>query len=112
MNLNPDHSSDTIGRHRKEQDPSKVAARHPQTRKVHKHGLWSIGPNEEWCVDGHEKIANVMGISVWGIIDKFSRLELGLSAVPNARLSDLTPALYLREVKKRGGENLNNHFNN
>jgi hypothetical protein len=54
------------------QNSKAQAGRHPDTRKVHHRGLWSIGPNEEWCVDGHEKIKNLMEIAVWGIIDKCS----------------------------------------
>ncbi|KAJ3495134.1 hypothetical protein NLJ89_g10675 [Agrocybe chaxingu] len=88
---------------RRADNPDGVAARHPRTRKIHHHGLHSSGPNEEWCVDGHEKILNSMGIAVWGVVDKFSRLELGLWAVPNARLADVPPALYLRLVHKLGG---------
>jgi len=88
---------------RKTQNPQAVFARHPQTRKVHHHGLWSIGPNEEWCVDGHEKILRSMGIAVWGVIDKFSRMELGLWAMPNARIQEIPPFLFLRLVKEKGG---------
>ena len=88
---------------RKAENPSAVAARHPSTRKVHHHGLYSSGPNEEWCLDGHEKILRSMGIAVWGVIDKCCRLELGLWAVPNARLADVPPVLYLRVVQNAGG---------
>ncbi|KAJ2932929.1 hypothetical protein H1R20_g4143, partial [Candolleomyces eurysporus] len=80
-----------------------VANRHPLTRKQHKHGLYSAGPNEEWCVDGHEKLLTSMGIGVYGITDKFSRLELGLWATPNPRDQDLPVAMWLRVVKKLGG---------
>jgi hypothetical protein len=88
---------------RKAQNPEAVAARHPVTRKVHHHGIWSIGPNEEWCVDGHEKLLHIMGIGIWGVIDKYARVELGLWATPNARHQELPPALYLRVVKEQGG---------
>lgn len=96
-------SSDFITAFRKAENPSAAAARHPCTRKVHHHGLYSSGPNEEWCLDGHEKILRSMGISVWGAIDKCCRLELELWAVSNARLADVPPALYLRLVRKIGG---------
>ncbi len=99
-------SSDHIMAFRKTENPEATAARHPRTRKVHHHGLHSSGPNEEWCADGHEKILLCMGIAIWGIIDKCCRLELGLWAVPNARLADVPPALYLRLVRKLGGKNL------
>lgn len=91
-------------RFRQADDPEATSSRHPETRKHHHTGLWSIGPNEEWCVDGHEKILNLMGIAIWGIVDKFSRLELALYAVPNARLADVPPALILRLILKLGGK--------
>ncbi|KAF8179208.1 hypothetical protein BJ912DRAFT_855711 [Pholiota molesta] len=94
---------DFITTFRQAENPSAAAARHPCTRKVHHHGLYSSGPNEEWCLDGHEKILRSMGIAVWGAIDKCCRVELGLWAVPNARLADVPPALYLRLVRKIGG---------
>ncbi|KAG6807536.1 hypothetical protein H0H92_007153, partial [Tricholoma furcatifolium] len=84
-------------------EPEAVAARHPLTRKVHKHILWSAGPNEEWCVDGHEKLLESMGIAIWGIIDKCSRLELSLTAVPNARKSTVPLSLYLLTARKQHG---------
>ena len=97
-------SSDHIMTFRRLENPEATAARHPRTRKVHHHGLHSSGPNEEWCIDGHEKILNTMGISVYGINDKFSCMELGLWAVPNARLADVPPALYLRLVLAMRGK--------
>ncbi|EAU89702.2 hypothetical protein CC1G_07427 [Coprinopsis cinerea okayama7 len=90
-------------RFRRADNAEASAAQHPRTRKRHNHGLWSSGPNEEWCLDGHEKILHSMGIAVYGIIDKFSRMELALVAVPNARDSDVPVAVYLRTVKKFGG---------
>ncbi|PPR05722.1 hypothetical protein CVT24_006675, partial [Panaeolus cyanescens] len=96
-------SRDEIMKFRSHENPTATAARHPVTRKVHPHGIYSAGPNEEWCIDGHEKILNAMGIAIYGIIDKYSRMELGLWAVPNARLADVPPMLYLQLVKKLGG---------
>ncbi|RXW18835.1 hypothetical protein EST38_g7018 [Candolleomyces aberdarensis] len=87
----------------KAENPDVVARRHPSTRKQHKHGIYSSGPNEEWCLDGHEKILLSMGIAIYGIIDKFSRMELALYAVPDARNSDVPVAVYLRAVKQQGG---------
>ncbi|KAJ7697401.1 hypothetical protein B0H17DRAFT_1197460 [Mycena rosella] len=77
--------------------------RKPGAKKVHTRGLWSAGPNEEWCVDGHEKILPSMGIAVWGIVDKYARHELNLWALPDLRQADIPPALYLREIRARGG---------
>ncbi|KAF8985790.1 hypothetical protein BDQ17DRAFT_1436501 [Cyathus striatus] len=88
---------------RRDQNPEATEARHPRTRKVHNSGIWSIGPNEEWCVDGHEKLLNCMGIAIWGVIDKFSRMELSLIAMPNARIQQIPPIIFLRLVKEKGG---------
>jgi hypothetical protein len=54
-------------------------------------------------VDGHDKIVNTMGIGVWGIVDKYSRMVLGHFAVPNNRLADTALACYLLIVQKWGG---------
>lgn len=44
-----------------------------------------------------------MGIAVWGVNDKWARVELSLTAVPTARKATVPPALYLRLVRKVGG---------
>ena len=44
-----------------------------------------------------------MGIAIWGVNDKWGRLELSLTAVPSARKATVPPALYLRLVRKIGG---------
>ena len=97
-------TSDFIQVFRKADNPAGAASRHPITRKIHYRGITCSGPSEEWCVDGHETIALQMGISVWGIIDKFSRMELGLWAVPNERNRNVPPTLFLYTVKKFGGQ--------
>lgn len=94
---------DFITKFIKNYDPEAAASRHPQTRKIHSHGLYSAGPNEEWCVDGHEKILRSMGIAIWGVNDKYARVELSLDAVPSARKSTVPPVLYLCLIKKIGG---------
>jgi hypothetical protein len=96
-------ASENIANHLREQNPDAVKARQPGAKKAHSHGLWSIGPNEEWGVDGHEKLTQSMGISIWGVADKFTRMEMSLYATPNARVQELPPALYLRTCKKWGG---------
>ena len=98
--------SDAISLYRLEQNSKAQAGRHPDTKKVHHHGLWSIGPNEEWCIDGHEKIKDLMGIAVWGIIDKCSQVELGLWAMPDARVPEMPPALYLHLAKEKKGKQI------
>jgi hypothetical protein len=99
----PGESSDFITTFRRNYDKESSDARHPVTRKPHTRGLWSAGPNEEWCVDGHEKILLSMGIAVYGINDKYSRLEICLQAMPSARVPEVPLVLYLRTVRERGG---------
>ncbi|KII90163.1 hypothetical protein PLICRDRAFT_53263 [Plicaturopsis crispa FD-325 SS-3] len=84
-------------------DKEAALARNPTSKQMHRKGLWSAGPNEEWGGDGHEKILEEMGISIWGLVDKASRLELGLWAVPSSRTPEVPVALYLLTVKKRKG---------
>lgn len=85
-------------------DPEEAKRRRSGHRKIVRRALFSAGPNEEWCMDGHEKLRDAMGIDVWGICDKYSRYELGLWAVPNARQSQVPIALFLRVVKEVKGQ--------
>lgn len=98
--------SDFIMNFRKEFHSENAARRHPAARHLHNSMIWSLGPNEEWCLDGHEKILRAMGIAIWGVNDKYSRHELGLWAVPNARVAGVPPVLYLQLVRKYGGLSL------
>jgi len=84
-------------------DPVAVENRRLSARVVHGHGLHSIGPNEEWSLDGHDKLCRSMGIAIWGIVDKYSRLIIGHYAVPNNRLADTALACFLLLVEKSGG---------
>lgn len=88
------------------ENPEATNARHPGKSKGHPHGLSSAGANEEWGFDGHEKLLKSMEIGVYGGTDKFSRLELGLYACPNPRDPKLPIAIWIRTVKKYGGEYL------
>ncbi|KAF8532126.1 hypothetical protein JB92DRAFT_3262896 [Gautieria morchelliformis] len=83
--------------------PEDVEMRKASSKKIARRGLISPGPNEEWCVDGHKKLREQMGIDVRGICDKYSRRELGLWAVPNARMAIVPPALFLMLVKEKKG---------
>ncbi|KAF8531117.1 hypothetical protein JB92DRAFT_2693102 [Gautieria morchelliformis] len=55
-------------------DPNEAAMRFMGNKTISHKGLVSPGPNEEWCIDGHEKLKEQMGIEVWGICDKYSPL--------------------------------------
>lgn len=88
----------------KTMDYDAVQKRRPGAQKVHRYGLHSMGPNEEWSVDGHDKIIRTMGIGIWGVVDKFSRKILGHFAVPNNRLADTALACFLLVVQRAGGK--------
>lgn len=85
-------------------EPQVLASRQPGAKHYHRHGLHSIGPNEEWSVDGHDKIVNSMGIGIWGVVDKFSRLVISYFALPNNRRADVALACYFLTVQKAGGK--------
>ncbi|GJJ09094.1 hypothetical protein Clacol_003316 [Clathrus columnatus] len=87
----------------RQQDPEEARHRWSGNRKIVRKTLFSSGPNEEWCMDGHKKLRDSMGIDVWGICDKYSQLELGLWAIPNACQSQVPVALFLRPVKEQEG---------
>jgi len=55
----------------------------------------SAGPKE--CRRTRED-QNLMGIAVWGIIDKCSRVELGLWAMPDTRVPEMPPAQLLHYI--------------
>lgn len=95
---------------RKANNPEGAAGRHPVTRQLHGSHLNSMGRDEEWGADGHEKLAETMDIHVYGLIDKFSRLELLLLAVPNARIPEVVLLLYLRLIKRLKSESNSSCF--
>jgi hypothetical protein len=84
-------------------DEAATRGRRLGAKVVHGKGLWSAGPNEEWGGDGHLKLLDEMGISVWGLVDKASRKELGLYATPGHLDANVTLALYLLTIKKQKG---------
>lgn len=86
--------------------PDGFAKRRPEAKKVHRTQLTSTGPNEEWCGDGHDKLAKI-GIEIYGIRDKASGYWLGLWPVPNNRIKEVVAYLYLLLIEEHGGEYLN-----
>ena len=100
------HESLFVEHYMQARDNAAAQARRPGSKVIHGKGLWSAGPNEEWGADGHFKLLDEMGITNWGLVDKASRLELGLYAVPGPLNGDITLALYLLTVKRRKGEKM------
>ncbi|KAF8958233.1 hypothetical protein BDZ97DRAFT_1906555 [Flammula alnicola] len=77
---------DFITAFRQAENPSAAAARHPHTRKVHHHGLYLSGPNEEWLADVPPAlylrlVRKIGGMCVQTATDKGSELS---KLIPNS----------------------------
>jgi hypothetical protein len=64
--------------------------------------LCSVGPHDEWSIDGHEKLAEA-GFAIYGIRDKWGGGYLQYSVLPSARFASVCLVIYLRCIKKFGG---------
>lgn len=87
----------------KEWNPEGVASRRPGTKKIMRSPILSIGPNEQWSIDGHDKL-NSFGIGIWGIRDVYSGLMLAMQAMPSNRRANDVHCVYLNAVIKAKGE--------
>lgn len=83
--------------------PEGFLRRHPRHSKIVRTPLTSLGPNDEWSADGHDKLASV-GIAIYGFRDKASGYWLSLRVVPNNRLNIVIMYLYLSLIEEKGGE--------
>ena len=83
--------------------PEGFQRRHPKATKIHRVPLTSLGPNDEWSGDGHDKLCKI-GMAIYGIRDKASGMWLGLWVVPNNRLNVVVAYLYLSLVEELGGD--------
>jgi hypothetical protein len=83
--------------------PEGFSIREPAAKKIKRGVLVALGPHEEWSGDGHDKLTEI-GFPIWGMRDKWGSQWLGLSVVPNNRLKQAIALLYLRLIKKHGGE--------
>lgn len=79
--------------------------RHPHSSKTTRVPLTSLGPNDEWSADGHDKL-NKIGIAIYGFRDKASGYWLSLRVLPNNRLNIAITYLYLSLVEETGGESV------
>lgn len=84
-------------------DPEGFNIREPAAKKIKRSVLVSLGPHEEWSGDGHDKLTAI-GFPIWGMRDKWGLQWLGLWVIPNNRLQQAIALLYLRLIKKHGGE--------
>ncbi|KAJ7156369.1 hypothetical protein C8R46DRAFT_1226589 [Mycena filopes] len=78
--------------------------RQPHAKKaLERTPLTSVGPDEEWSVDGHDKL-DVAGFGIYGIRDKWGKRYHHYRVVPSNWYAAVVGVLYLECVKKRGGE--------
>ena len=61
------------------------------------------GPNDVWLCDGHDKLGGY-GFTLWGLRDKFSQKWLALWVLPNNRIDQVVPYLWLKLVHDLGGK--------
>ena len=83
--------------------PEGYLRHHPCSSKIPRTPLTSLGPNDEWSADGHDKL-NKIGIAIYGFRDKASGYWLSLHIVPNNRLNVVITYLYLSLVEEKGGK--------
>ena len=101
--INPSHSSDFVDGIMHEFCPDGYVRRNPLNMKIKRSPLSSLGPNDEWSADGHDKLIKI-GIAVYGFRDKATGKWLSLRVVPNNRLNLVITYLYLSLVEERGGK--------
>lgn len=82
-------------------EPEGFAGRVPGKKVIHRTPLVSLGPDEEWSMDGHDKLAKA-GFGIYGIRDKFSGRFLHYRVVPSNRYAAVVGILFLECVVKYG----------
>lgn len=95
------HVRDTIAQLRAEADPEGTAARGPGTRKIHRKGLVSAGPDEEWGGDAHLKLWEDLNVALYCILDKASRKILHY-AIVGRLTADIPVLVYVETLQKYG----------
>jgi len=83
-------------------DPESLAQRRPGAAKIHRTQLFSAGPNEQWSIDGHDKLS-AYGFGIYGIRDVYSGRFLALKAMPSNRTLVNAVWVYMDTVCKLGG---------
>lgn len=82
--------------------PDAAQERAPGRKRIYRSVLVSKGPNEEWSIDGHDKMTD-LGMPIYGIVDKFSGKILSMEIVPNNRTPAIPAILFLRLCKIKKG---------
>ncbi|KAF9006806.1 hypothetical protein BDZ89DRAFT_1079590 [Hymenopellis radicata] len=79
--------------------PEAFQSRAPGQKVIHRTPLVSLGPNEEWSMDGHDKLAKA-GFGVYGIRDKYSGFFLHYQVVPSNCYAAVVAILLLECIMK------------
>ncbi|KZS95046.1 hypothetical protein SISNIDRAFT_452364 [Sistotremastrum niveocremeum HHB9708] len=82
--------------------PEAFQERHPASKELHRTILSSLGPDDEWSLDGHDKL-NEAGFGIYGIRDKWSGKWLSARVVPSNRYAAVVGVIFLELVKEVGG---------
>lgn len=86
-------------------DEENLAKRQPGAKTIKRRPIISVGPNEQWSLDGHDKMKNVgPGMGVYGIRDVYSGRFLSLVLLPSNRKSKNIHWVYLEAVYQCKGE--------
>ncbi|EIW73067.1 hypothetical protein TREMEDRAFT_59229 [Tremella mesenterica DSM 1558] len=93
---------DLVYKAMKEYAPEGVKSRRPGTKKIQRFPIISVGPNEQWSIDGHDKLSSY-GIGIYGIRDVYSGRLLLLKAMPSNRRSTDVHSMFLDTIVKLGG---------
>ncbi|KAJ3897209.1 hypothetical protein F5879DRAFT_814138, partial [Lentinula edodes] len=68
---------------------------------IYRTQLHSNGPDDDWSMDGHDKLAKV-GFEIYGIRDKFSGKFLYYVVLPSNRYAAVIGVVLLKCIKKHG----------
>lgn len=82
--------------------PEDVEKRTPTTKTRRREALKSIGPNQQWALDGHDKLVK-FGLPIYGIRDLFSGKVIALRVVWSNRTEKVVTALFLDTIRAVGG---------
>lgn len=82
--------------------PEGFETRKPGHKKIRRTPLTSLGSDDEWSLDGFDKMVKA-GFGIYGIRCKWSGRYLHYVVVPSNRYAAVVGVLFLQCVKKYGG---------
>lgn len=95
--------SDKVTQVMQDHAPEGFQQRAPGTKVIHRTQLHSNGPDDDWSMDGHDKLAKV-GFEIYGIRDKFSGKFLYYVVLPSNRYAAVIGVVLLKCIKKYGSK--------